>query len=317
MKSHIEFAAKNGVNRTVFDGEDELHKLAEINKTLPDGHKLELLLRIATDDEKSVCSFSNKFGCPPPQAPALLEVAKELNLNVVGVSFHVGSGCGDEGAYMKALNDAYDIFVAADRLEMPAMTLLDIGGGFPGDNLGTYREDAPTFTKIAKTVRAAISNFESKFESQTRQFRYIAEPGRYFVSRSTTIASKVYGRKGGKGNTQALYIDNGVYGSFNNVVYDHFNPIPMKLTAAIEKEDEDNAEMLPTAIFGPTCDGLDQICEQKTTLLPRTEVDDWLLFDNMGAYTHTASFVFNGYTHMPKLVHCITTTDYETEDQSQ
>lgn len=99
MKSHIEFAAKNNVNRTVFDGEDELYKLAEINKTLPDGEKLELLLRIATDDEKSVCSFSNKFGCPPPQAPELLEIAKELDLNVVGVSFHVGSGCGDPSAY--------------------------------------------------------------------------------------------------------------------------------------------------------------------------------------------------------------------------
>jgi ornithine decarboxylase len=37
MKSHIAFAAENGVCRTVFDGEDELYKLAEINKTLPDG----------------------------------------------------------------------------------------------------------------------------------------------------------------------------------------------------------------------------------------------------------------------------------------
>jgi len=108
-----------------------------------------------------------------------------------------------------------------------------------------------------------------------------------------------------------------VYGSFNNVVYDHFNPIPLKLATAIDQEDEDNIEMLPTAIFGPTCDGLDQICDQKSTVLPRTEVDDWLLFDNMGAYTHTASFVFNGYTLIPKYVHCISTTDYESEDQSQ
>lgn len=138
------------------------------------------------------------------------------------------------------------------------MTMVDIGGGFPGDNLGSYREDAPTFPKIAKTVNAAITNFESKFEGSNRKFRYIAEPGRYFCSRSTTIASKVYGRKGGKGNSQALYIDNGVYGSFNNVIYDHFNPTPVKLCTALDKEDEqDNVDLLPTAIFGPTCDGLD------------------------------------------------------------
>ena len=51
-------------------------------------------------------------------------------------------------------------------------------------------------------------------------------------------------------------MDNGVYGSFNNVVYDHFNPTPLRLATSIEEED-DSTELLPTAIFGPTCDGLD------------------------------------------------------------
>lgn len=39
-----------------------------------------------------------------------MEVAKKLGLDVVGVSFHVGSGCGDAEAYGKALNDAFTIF---------------------------------------------------------------------------------------------------------------------------------------------------------------------------------------------------------------
>ena len=40
MRSHIEFAARNGVTRTVFDGEDELEKLAKVNNTLPEGEKM-------------------------------------------------------------------------------------------------------------------------------------------------------------------------------------------------------------------------------------------------------------------------------------
>ena len=160
MHSHLEFAGKNGVLRTVFDGEDELYKLAKVNDTLPEGKKFELLLRITTDDKMSVCSFSHKFGCPASEAPELLKVAKELNLNVVGVSFHVGSGCGDENAYNKAFNDAYKVFSAAEELCMPKMSMVDIGGGFPGDNKGSYREDAPTFPKIAMTVSSAISDFE-------------------------------------------------------------------------------------------------------------------------------------------------------------
>lgn len=91
----------------MFDGEDELYKLAKVNDQLPPNSKMELLIRIATDDEKSVCSFSNKFGCPVSQGPELLKVAKDLGLNVIGVCFHVGSGCGDAGAYDKAFNDAF------------------------------------------------------------------------------------------------------------------------------------------------------------------------------------------------------------------
>lgn len=118
MQSHLDYAASNGVSRTVFDGEDELYKLAKVNDSLPSDKKLELLLRISTDDEKSVCSFSNKFGCPASEAEQLLAVAKDLGLNVVGVSFHVGSGCGDKGAYSKAMADSYTVFKAADKLGM-------------------------------------------------------------------------------------------------------------------------------------------------------------------------------------------------------
>ena len=93
----------------------------------------------------------------------------------------------------------------------------------------------------------------------------------------------------------------GVYGSFNNVVYDHANPLPLKLGAVLSDE---TTELIPSAVFGPTCDGLDQMCSLDTTTLPRCQIGDWLIWENQGAYTHTASFVFNGYTHIPKKTYC-------------
>ena len=59
---------------------------------------MELLLRITTDDSESMCAFSHKFGCPVSEAE-LLKTA-EVELNVVGVSFHVGSTY-DASAYTK------------------------------------------------------------------------------------------------------------------------------------------------------------------------------------------------------------------------
>lgn len=51
--------------------------------------------------------------------------------------------------------------------------------------------------------------------------------------------------------------------------------------------------MYPCSIWGPTCDGLDRIVEQCS--LPDKQVGDWLLFENMGAYTVAASSTFNGF----------------------
>jgi len=300
MQHMLEFAIESGVRMTVFDGEDELIKIAET----PGHENLQLLLRLTTDDKASVCRFSKKFGCPVSEAPKLLDVAKELGLNVVGVSFHVGSGCGDAEAYATALDHARIVFEEGAKRGMPAMTVVDLGGGFPGGENGSAGPGMPTFQQLAATIRNSITVFMQKLNrfGDEANIRFIAEPGRYFVSTSTTISTKIYSRKGGKNKYQALYVDDGVYGSFNNVVYDHAFPVPKRLTSVLARCVEE--EMIPTAVFGPTCDGLDQMCNLETTVLPRCDVGEWLIWEEQGAYTHTASFVFNGYTHFPKKTYC-------------
>ena len=296
MEGMLKFAMAGGVRMTVFDGEDELYKIAKLG-----GHNMDLLLRLTTDDRASICRFSKKFGCPVEEAPKLLEIAKSLGLHIAGVSFHVGSGCGDSQAYTTALEHALKVFQAAEDLGMPPMSIVDLGGGFPGDTGGYGGPGMPTFQDLARAIRTGIKYFEANFKHPISGVRFIAEPGRYFVSASTTIATKVYSRKGGANDYQALYVDDGVYGSFNNVVYDHATPIPAKLTSVLSAECKMAAGLevseetaIPSAVFGPTCDGLDQMCTLDNTKLPRCAVGDWLIWDNMGAYTHTASFVFNG-----------------------
>jgi len=314
MINMIKFAQNNDVKMTVFDGEDELRKIASVG-----GHNFDLLLRLATDDKSSVCQFSLKFGCPVDEAPKLLAIAKSLGLKVAGVSFHVGSGCGDSGAYITALEHSRQVFEAAEALGMPPMTIVDIGGGFPGDKGGYGGPGMPSFQDLAAAVRTGITVFGERLGRPLDEIRFIAEPGRYFVSASTVLATQVYARKGGNENHQALYVDDGVYGSFNNIVYDHYAPTPIKLnlrnknnkpyinnnnTADTDDKNIDE-ECIPTAVFGPTCDGLDQMCSLENTKLQRCSIGDWIIWENMGAYTHTASYVFNGYSHIPSKVHCI------------
>jgi ornithine decarboxylase len=292
MVSHLFYAKSQGVKLTVFDSKDELLKISKIPN-----QKFELLLRIATDDKDSICKFSNKFGANPKDSKKLLEYAKSLGLTVSGISFHVGSGCGNVNAYNKSLSNVADIFEVAIKLGFPPMKIIDIGGGFPGNSTVYSGKNMPTFQDIANTLRIGIHDFRKRFGDES-SIQFIAEPGRFFVSDAVTVATQIYGRKGDE--QQSLYVDDGVYGTFNNVIYDHAYPHPCKIIF----DDNKQFAALHTAIFGPTCDGLDQICKADNTLLPYCKEGDWLEWQNMGAYTHTASFTFNGYTHYPGKFYC-------------
>ena len=91
-----------------------------------------LVLRILPPSNFKVqCELGIKFGVNPAKAIHLLRAAKSLDLDVMGVSFHVGSGCQEPEAFVAAIQQARMVFDQGLDLGFN-MTLLDIGGGFPG-----------------------------------------------------------------------------------------------------------------------------------------------------------------------------------------
>ena len=182
--SFIRNAAKAGVQMMTFDNADELHKVA---RSYPGA---QLVLRILTDDSKSLCAFGRKFGAPLVMVPGLLAKARQLNLSVIGVSFHVGSGCYDPSAYSDAIMRARSAFDMGKEAGYE-FTLLDVGGGF---------EDA-NFEASAKVLSDAIEHY---FPART-SIRIIAEPGRFYVSKAFHLAVNVIARRAplAEGNTEA------------------------------------------------------------------------------------------------------------------
>ncbi|KAJ3095824.1 hypothetical protein HDU96_001030 [Phlyctochytrium bullatum] len=79
QSSHLRHAASRGVRLMTFDNADELRK---IKVHVPDA---QLVVRILTDDSRSVCKLGLKFGAPLETVGMLLGTAKELGLDVVGV----------------------------------------------------------------------------------------------------------------------------------------------------------------------------------------------------------------------------------------
>jgi len=274
QSSYIRYAQEVGVNTMTFDNEQELMKIHQNYPTA------KLVLRIVTDDSNAVCRFSMKFGADMNTARHLLDRAQQLGLQVIGVSFHCGSGQMTSKAFVDAIQNARMMMNYGTKLGFH-MNLLDLGGGFPG-NSGT--EDY--FAEIACAVNRTL---DEHFPSDS--VRIIAEPGRYYVASAYALATNVIASRemldAETGKTKFMYyINDGVYGSFNCVLYDHYVPEPVLLP-----KNESN-EKYTSSIWGPTCDGLD--CIQKTIEMPKLNVGDWLLWKNMGAYTISAAVEFNG-----------------------
>lgn len=75
--------------------------------------------------------MGSKHGCHPQNAASLLKTAHALGINIVGVSFHVGTEVLDVSIYKKAIALSRHLFDEAKKLGYN-FNILDIGGGYKG-----------------------------------------------------------------------------------------------------------------------------------------------------------------------------------------
>mmetsp|Transcript_591 Transcript_591/g.1599 ORF Transcript_591/g.1599 Transcript_591/m.1599 type:complete len:404 (-) Transcript_591:602-1813(-) len=286
----IRYAKEHGVEYTTFDTVSELHKIAALNP----GFKC--VLRIRADDPDARVPLGLKYGADMTDVSALLSTAKTLGLAIVGVSFHVGSACKNLITFSSAIERAREIFDAAEAMGFD-MELLDIGGGFTGrfDDCGNVM-----FGEIATTINNALA----KHFPPEMNVRVIAEPGRYFAETSATLFTPVYGQRERRppgapapdpehpAHTD-YWITDGLYGSFNCILYDGQNPefrvVRSPLLPPVPPELDAESE---ATVWGPTCDSAD--CVYKDISLPHLRNGDWLMWPNAGAYTVAGACDFNG-----------------------
>ncbi|KAK8271888.1 hypothetical protein V6Z12_D11G293100 [Gossypium hirsutum] len=188
-ESHIKYATKVGVNLATFDSNCELEK---IKKWHP---KCELLIRIKVPEASgSAFMFGSKFGALPEEIVPLLKAAQEAKLQVVGVSFHIGTGAINFHSIQGAIEAAKTTFDFAAQLGLPKMHILDIGGGFTS---------GPKFTDAASAVKVALQ--------------------KYFP------ATSIIGKRE-RGDVKEYWINDGVWGSMNILKDEHDEVICTPLT---------------------------------------------------------------------------------------
>ena len=299
----VKLAKMNNVELTTADS---LSELLKINRLYPETR---VLLRITVADADAQCPMSHKFGCPSTGWRALLSTSQALELNLVGVHFHAGSGCSNFDAYREAVEDAAALFSLAADFGF-SFSVLDVGGGYPGEF------DSPSFVSIAKIIRSTIAG-QRCFDGA----RILAEPGRFFSCASQVLAARVIGVKGvecalpdfvphaldpypslsptdlhtlAESNVKLQYfLNTSVYGMLSSMIYDHVDP---ELIVASQP----GQPLLDSIVFGHSCDGIDVIKE--TVKLPPLKCGDLVFIPNVGAYTQVSASGFNGFHARTPLV---------------
>ena len=118
----------------------------------------------------------------------------------------------------------------------------------------------PTIDTIADVMDGAL-------DGAREDFTLLAEPGRYLVADCMTLLSSVVGT-GQRDGQVWHYLDDGVYGSYSNVMTEDVHPPILALRELIDE----TADYEPVTLAGPTCDSADVIARDYP--MPALEVGD-------------------------------------------
>ena len=263
--SDIRHALQYGCNVFVVDNINELEKF------IPYQDQVEILVRLSFRNSESFADLSKKFGCTPEKAIDIMQHAKQLGIRIKGLSFHVGSQTAKPEKFVQAIESCSEIINTVAELGLPAISTVDIGGGFPI----SYQNDVMPIDEFCAPIREALLRLPETV-------KIIAEPGRFIVATAVTSVSSVMGQAERDGKTW-YYLDDGIYGSYSGIIFDHGNyPVD-----ALHTE----GERFPSVLAGPTCDSIDVISEN--ILLPKLNNGDLIVGRLMGAYSLVTATEFN------------------------
>lgn len=281
-RGNVRHARELGVDMLIFENYDDLVRMHSLHPTAS------LVLRVCMNAPIDEQLIGN--GCKlNEEAHRLLSLAADIGVKVVGISFSIGTGACSVGIYSYAIAQARHLFDVATAMGHE-MSVLDIGGGF---TYASHAQGGPSFEQIANTINVCLDEYFD--ECSFAHVRIIAEPGRYFaasvfslvtniINKRAVDASSVTNNVYDSGSAGFVYQTNeGFYGSFGCRLTSHCEPKCRPLI------DSDNIHELSSSttyatILGPTLNN-DIDVVQSVARLPHMQVGEWLLWDDMGAYS--------------------------------
>lgn len=282
----LAFAIKLGIGSINVESSSELSRVITLAKRL---HiQANIMFRInpridtATHPYLATALDSSKFGMGTDEVVALATAVRDSDqVNVVGLSFHLGSQISEVVHFEAALNQLIE---CADKIEQnggPTIDVFNLGGGFATQ----YRdEESFSFSKFAKMLRDRLRH---------RTAHICIEPGRAIIADAGILITRVeYLKRGtGRGNKNFAIVDAGTNDLLRPVLYDSWHNI----VAAHDGEGKPRE----WDIVGPICESSDVIGRDRTLILSE---GDLLVIEDVGAYGLSLSSNYNSRLRVAELL---------------
>jgi diaminopimelate decarboxylase len=255
------------------ESQAEMALIAEIARSA--GKRVRVSIRTNPDVDPRTHPYistglqKNKFGVNLADAREMYKTLREVpNVDVVGVSCHIGSQITELGPFREAITTIRD-FVEGLQRDGVALQYLDFGGGL---GISYNAEEPPSPATYAASVIEA-----------TRDLRLtlVLEPGRVIVGNAGILLTRVLLRKA-QGTKKFVVVDAGMNDLIRPALYgSHHQLWPVHSQSVTEVVD----------VVGPVCESADFIAQNRE--LARLERGDLLAVMTAGAYGFTLSSNYN------------------------
>jgi ornithine decarboxylase len=277
----IAYFYEKGIRLYVCDSEEDLQNLAQY------APNSDVFFRIISEGTGADWPLSRKFGAHSDVIYNLILHAKNLNLNPIGLSFHVGSQQHDIGQWDDAIARCKYLFDAVKE-EGIHLKMINMGGGFPSNYLHPTQ---PIDVYAQEITRFLHDDFGDELP------QILIEPGRSLVGDSGIIVTEVIqiSKKALNNMYRWVYLDIGLFTGLIETIGEAIKyPIFFDGEGASEE----------VIIAGPTCDSIDILYEDYKYKMPESmKAGDRVYFFTTGAYTQSYSSVcFNGFPPLKSYV---------------
>jgi diaminopimelate decarboxylase len=279
----LKAAIEAGILMINVESAPELHRVAYVagraRRRAPVSLRVNPDLDPGTHPHISTGHRDSKFGVPLAQVHEYYAEARALpDLDLIGLSTHIGSQITDTAPFIEAANKVA-IIVKALRESGVALRYLDLGGG-----LGIpYQEDPPPPSEYAAALLGPLRGLGLKL---------IIEPGRVLVGNAGALVTRVLYLKE-TDVKRFVVIDGAMNDLIRPVLYEAYHRI-------LPVERRAGAPVVTADVVGPVCESGDFFARGRE--MPEPRDGDLLAVMSAGAYGFVMASNYNSRPRAPEII---------------